>query len=163
MGFLPFAYPHLNGRTVTNSFYSSVMFYVERNKNNSFFWKKKFLIAWGCVNRQACVCVENATHAAAYSRRVINGQGFFFCWGMLIKRCFDWDLISQAKDLFYYTQNIPLAPAFHRAALIKCGWSPACEPLFSICRVSTPASTEKLLYDSASLRNVWISCIYYHI
>lgn len=25
-----------------------------------------------------CVCGENATHAAAYSLRVINGQDFFF-------------------------------------------------------------------------------------
>lgn len=44
-----------------------------------------------------------------------------FCWGMLITRCFDWDLIGRAKGLFYYTQNIPLTgPVFHSMSLIKC-------------------------------------------
>lgn len=72
----------------------------------------KCVCVWVCVRGEKMPPMQLFTAAVWLMDRV-------FCWEMLIMRCFD--LISQAKGLFYYTQNIPLTgPMFHWTSLIKC-------------------------------------------
>lgn len=83
-------------------------------KITAFFEKKKSFWLHGSVWTDEHVCVENATHAAAYSRRVINGQDFFFfsaegCW---LRDVLTEIWLAKPKTYFITHKTFHLLPRF---------------------------------------------------